>query len=299
MTDKFKNTELITETNSKTRKALEDLTIKDDFMFGVVYSRSLYLAKRLAEYAIGYPIAKVRFHNAQVTVNDFYNSKGIRLDILLVGATEWIDLEMQNQKVDEIIQRNQYYTSLMTVDSLQTGMEYSNLPRIISIFITSFDPFGLGYEKYICLESLYGENSNGIKEDITEKANYDGRYAKIYLNVGNILPKYRVQNEELRNALDYFRTNIPTDTYTEELNQKVKEAKVDASVRREFMTLEDKINIEREEAKAEGLVEGKQNKAIEVAKEMLASKTMSKEIISQFTHLSIKEIEEIEKTLNK
>ena len=69
------------------------------------------------------------------------------------------------------------------------------------------------------------------------------------------------------------------------------------------MTLEEKLEIEREEGiekgRKEGLVEGEQNKAIEVAKEMLASKTMSKEIISQFTHLSIKEIEEIEKKLNK
>ena len=69
------------------------------------------------------------------------------------------------------------------------------------------------------------------------------------------------------------------------------------------MTLEEKLEIERgegiEKGRKEGLAEGEQNKAIEVAKEMLASKTMSKEIISQFTHLSIKEIEEIEKTLNK
>ena len=55
------------------------------------------------------------------------------------------------------------------------------------------------------------------------------------------------------------------------------------------MTLEDKINIERKEAKVEGLVEGK----IEVAKKMLETNTISKEKIAEFTSLSINEIEEI------
>ena len=61
------------------------------------------------------------------------------------------------------------------------------------------------------------------------------------------------------------------------------------------MTLEDKINIEREDAKVEGLVEGK----MEVAKNLLHMNNLSIESISQATSLSIEEIQRIAKVLNK
>ena len=68
------------------------------------------------------------------------------------------------------------------------------------------------------------------------------------------------------------------------------------------MTLEEKLEIEREEGiekgRKEGLVEGKQNKAIEVTKKML-EENMSKEMISKLTSLSLDIIEEISKSLNK
>ena len=64
------------------------------------------------------------------------------------------------------------------------------------------------------------------------------------------------------------------------------------------MTLEEKLEIEREEGiekgRKEGLAEGK----LEVAKKMI-EENMSKEMISKLTSLSLDVIEEIEKTLNK
>ena len=60
------------------------------------------------------------------------------------------------------------------------------------------------------------------------------------------------------------------------------------------MTLEDKINIERKEAKVEGLVEGK----IEVAKKMLARGKSSLEEIAEDTSLSIEEIQKLAKNSN-
>ena len=68
------------------------------------------------------------------------------------------------------------------------------------------------------------------------------------------------------------------------------------------MTLEEKLEIEREEGiekgKAigheQGLAEGK----LEVAKKML-EENMSKEIISKLTSISLREIEDIAKSLNK
>ena len=287
------NTLSIPENQNTKHKTLEELTIKDDFMFSKVFSGDLKLAKRLVELAIGRKVKDIKYHKSQVTVDEFYNSKGIRLDVLLEGDNEWINVEMQNHDLQDLIKRNRYYTSLLTVQSLAPGKKYKDLPNGISIFITSFDSLKYGYEKYVCYEKAYGESEEGKNIDITESIHYDGGYAKIYLNVGNVIPKQRASNPKLRELLDYFRTSIPTNSFTEDINKRVELTKQDVDARFEYMTLEEKLEIEREE----GIEKGRKEGMTEVAKEMLASKTMSKEIISQFTHLSIKEIEDIAKTL--
>ena len=60
------------------------------------------------------------------------------------------------------------------------------------------------------------------------------------------------------------------------------------------MTLEEKLEIEREE----GIEKGRKEGMTEVAKKMI-EENMSKEIISKLTSLSLREIEDIAKSLNK
>lgn len=64
------------------------------------------------------------------------------------------------------------------------------------------------------------------------------------------------------------------------------------------MILEDKINIERKEAKAEGHKEGLVEGKIEVAKKMLARGKSSLEEIAEYTSLSIEEIQKLAKNSN-
>ena len=293
----------IPEDQNTKRKTLEELTIKDDFMFSKVFSGDLKLAKRLVELVIGRKVKDIKYHKSQVTVDEFYNSKGIRLDVLLEGDSEWINVEMQNQDLQDLIKRNRYYTSLLTVQSLTPGKKYKDLPNGISIFITSFDSLKYGYEKYVCYEKAYGEDTNGKNIDITESIQYDGGYAKIYLNVGNVIPEHRASNPELRELLDYFRTSIPTNSFTEDINKRVELTKQDVDARFEYMTLEEKLEIEREEGiekgRKEGLAEGEQNKAIEVAKNLLRMNNLSIESISQATSLSIEEIQRLVESLDK
>ena len=67
------------------------------------------------------------------------------------------------------------------------------------------------------------------------------------------------------------------------------------------MTLEEKLEIEREEGiekgRKEGLVEGEQNKAIEVAKKMITRGKNSIEEIAEDTSLTIEEVKELAKVL--
>ena len=65
------------------------------------------------------------------------------------------------------------------------------------------------------------------------------------------------------------------------------------------MTLEEKLEIEREEGIEKGHREGLTEGKIEVAKNLLHMNNLSIESISQATSLSIEEIQKIAKTLNK
>lgn len=66
--------------------------------------------------------------------------------------------------------------------------------------------------------------------------------------------------------LDYFKTGIPTDAYTKELQEEVEEARQDDDWRENYMTLEmmmqDKYEKGWEEGRTEGRTEGETSKLI-------------------------------------
>ena len=67
-------------------------------------------------------------------------------------------------------------------------------------------------------------------------------------------------SEKLRNLLDYLETSVPTDEFTKSLERKVEEVKSNDEWRDNFVTLEQKIQLEvreaSERAREAALVEG-------------------------------------------
>ena len=112
------------------------------------------------------------------------------------------------------------------------------------------------------------------------------------MNVGNVIPEHRASNPELRELLDYFRTSIPTNSFTEDINKRVELTKQDVDARFEYMTLEEKLEIEREE----GIKKGRKEGMTEVAKKMIARGKNSIEEIAEDTSLTIEEIQRLAKS---
>lgn len=271
-------------------KKFKNLTIQDDFMFSKAMTANLELTKKVIELITDRKVEDVKFHKSQYAVNSFVEAKGARFDVLLEGDDVRYDIEMQVKKQNDLIERNLYYTSMLVVDSLKEGRSYKDIPHIFTIFICIFDPFNEGEEKYVIKEKV-----ESCGKDITGKIHYECGYDKIYLNAGLIKPNHTEGNKELTNFLEYIRSNIALDKLTEEIDDFVEEAKISPEMEIEYMTLEEKLKM----YKAEGIAEGKQEQAVETAKNLLLMTNLSKTKISEITSLSEEEIEGLLQEIKK
>ena len=123
------------------RKKLQELTIKDDFMFGAVMVNE-DICKELLELILGFSIEKVTVDKEKsIVYHPEY--KGVRLDITAADENRThYNIEMQVKAKRSLGRRNRYYHSQIDVELLLAGLDYEELPDSYVIFICDFDPFG-------------------------------------------------------------------------------------------------------------------------------------------------------------
>ncbi len=142
--------------NHMARKKFEQLDLKDAFLFSAALEDP-EACRLILELFLGYPIAKITVHaeHSILLSSDF---KSIRLDIyasdeLSVGY----NMEMQNEKENNLPMRSRYYQSELDIAALKPGEDYNDMKPGYIIFICTFDPFGKGLYKYTfenrCLET--------------------------------------------------------------------------------------------------------------------------------------------------
>ena len=145
------------------RKTLQDLTIKDNFMFGAVMMNE-EICRELLELVLGFRIAKVTVSREKSYV---YHPKykGVRLDIIAADEKNThYDVEMQVSRKAKPGKRSRYYHSQIDMDLLLTGEDYETLPDAYVIFICDFDPFDKKKYRYT-FDSLCREDHDLLLED--------------------------------------------------------------------------------------------------------------------------------------
>ena len=65
----------------------------------------------------------------------------MRLDVYLKDEDKIIDVEIQTYPQDSLGKRTRYYQSMIDMDSLMKGQDYSELKESYILFICKFDPF--------------------------------------------------------------------------------------------------------------------------------------------------------------
>ena len=145
------------------KKTLQELTLKDNFMFGAVMSEEAN-CKRLLELILGFPIARIEVSKERsITYHPEY--KGVRLDVYAADENNTrYNVEMQAAAETSLGKRSRYYHSQIDMELLQSGSSYSDLPDSYVIFICDFDPFGERKYRYSFIPSCQECPSARLKD---------------------------------------------------------------------------------------------------------------------------------------
>ena len=244
-------------------------------------------------------IEDIVYIDTEKTLQPYYDSRGIRLDVILADKDHTrYNLEMQAKNVigdtgEALLpKRTRYYQSVIDMDMLKKGQDFDELDPLVLIFICTFDMYKEGRYVYTfksrCLENLELELAN----DVTVKlVNAKGKHGQV--------------NTLLKNFLRYVMTDEPVDEFTEDVARQIVAVKNDPIARRDYMVLATRIKDARRagyvegeakgradglaEGREEGLAEGEAKKSRGTAIKMLKKHKPLSEI-KEFTDMSEEEI---------
>ena len=94
-------------------KKFEDLTISDDFMFGIVMRDPKY-CKPFLETILNIKISRIEYPEDQKTINLSLDAKSIRLDVYVEDDFDTVyNIEMQNGHHKNLPKRTRYYQGMI------------------------------------------------------------------------------------------------------------------------------------------------------------------------------------------
>lgn len=262
----------------------DQLTIQSDFIFKKVMSHKR-ICKHLLEELLRIKIEDISYPEVERTLDVYYDSHGIRLDIIVADAKNThYNLEMQvKNPVDSMTgeyllpKRTRYYQAMMDVDALQKGQDYDKLPPTFVIFICVFDLFKAAQRVYTFKKQCLEKPSLDLNDQATV----------VFLNTlgtkGNV-------SRDLQSFCDYINSNIITSKFTDEIDKTIVNVKYDKKVRKEYMLYEIRMKDLRNEALAEGMAKGKAETEVQVAKNFLRM-GLSTTQVANGTGLTAAEIE--------
>ena len=154
-------------------KTIDELTFTDDGMFQAVLHDPEICAE-LVERLLHVRVNHVEYPELEKEIAPYYTTKGVRLDVYLRDEDKIIDIEVQNYPQDALGKKTRYYQSMIDMDSLMKGEDYSKLKESYILFICKKDlfedenkkPYGLPCYtfKNICLENnAVNLNDNSCK----------------------------------------------------------------------------------------------------------------------------------------
>ncbi len=243
-------------------KSFDELTFSDDWMFQKVLQEPKICAE-LIERLLHIKVSRVEYPELEKQIEPYYTSKGIRLDVYLKDSDKVIDIEIQSYPMEALGKRIRYYESMLNMDALMKGQDYTELKDSYILFICKQDPFKDENDNYYGLPCYTFKNT--CEEDDSVNLN-DKSFKVIY----NSSAYEKEKDEKIKKLLQYINTNEPgEDDFNKRLSEHVAKIKENENFRSDYarMNLHDQdiIRVARKEALAEGRTEGAQQKAIEGA----------------------------------
>jgi predicted transposase/invertase (TIGR01784 family) len=231
------------------RRTLQELTIKDNFLFAAVMMDPEN-CRDVLECTLGFPIEQVEVsYEKSIIYHPEY--KGVRLDVFAKDENHsHYDVEMQVVK-SEIFKRSRYYHSQMDMECMLTGTEYEELPDSYVIFICDFDPVGLGKYKYTRRQTFYEDASYEYEDGVHTV--YLSTKGKNDSEVSKQLVKFlHFVGANLTESTEDFG-----DSLVRRLQESITRIKASREMGERYMLFEELLKDEYSAGKNEGLAEGR------------------------------------------
>lgn len=210
-------------------RSIDELTIKDNFMFGAVM-RNPKRFKALLECVLDIKIKEIKYPELEKTIDKSVRAKSIRLDVYVEDDYNTIyNIEMQATNKRNLPKRTRYYQGIIDLNIIDKGMDYTALKKSYVIFICDYDEFGLGRHIYT-FEKICKEVPDLVLGDDT---------VVVVLNIKGTLDDI---NDETKELLEYIGGAKPKSELTMMLEDEVERVRSNVEWGREFMTMQMLIN---------------------------------------------------------
>ncbi len=231
------------------REKLQDLTIKNNFLFGAVMCEEEN-CKGFLEMTLGFPIEQVEVSKEKsIVYHPEY--KGIRLDVYAKDENNThYNVEMQVLKRAALGKRSRYYHSQIDMELLLKGKEYQDLPDTYVIFICDFDPFGKKRYCYTfmncCLEDKELKLRDGsISIFLSTKGENETEVSQKLMNF------LKFVSADLKESISDFQ-----DPYVKQLQEAISRIKSNREMEERYMILTELLKDEYSEGMLLGREEG-------------------------------------------
>lgn len=248
---------------AKESKTLQELNLTDDFLFDVA-TEELENCKAIIELTTGLRLKSLKWKSGQKVIHNLPGKRGVRLDFIAESEDGRIfDVEMQNRNEGNIPKRTRFYQALIDAPILKSGERgFDKMNPLYIIIICNYDPYGkkkycytidnqckevpglrLGDEVTKLLLSTKGENKEEVSKELVDLLHY--------------------VTESNENGLP-----DECDERLKRLHESIREIKASADMEVEYMKMEERERIIRDEGKQIGIINGK----IEAVLELLEDK---------------------------
>ena len=252
---------------AKESKTLQELNLTDDFLFDVA-TEELENCKAIIELTTGLRLKSLKWKSGQKVIHNLPGKRGVRLDFIAESEDGRIfDVEMQNRNEGNIPKRTRFYQALIDAPILKSGERgFDKMNPLYIFIICNYDPYGkkkycytfdnqckevpglrLGDEVTKLLLSTKGENEKEVPKELVDFLHY--------------------VTESNENGLP-----DECDERLKRLHESIREIKASADMEVEYMKMEERERIIRDEGVEFGKQIGIINGKIEAVLELLEDK---------------------------
>lgn len=244
---------------AKESKTLQELNLTDDFLFDMT-TEELENCKAIIELTTGLRLKSLKWKSGQKVIHNLPGKRGVRLDFIAESEDGRIfDVEMQNRNEGNIPKRTRFYQALIDAPILKSGERgFDKMNPLYIIIICNYDPYGkkkycytfdnqckevpglrLGDEVTKLLLSTKGENEEEVSKELVDFLHY--------------------VTESNENGLP-----DECDERLKRLHESIREIKASADMEVEYMKMEERERIIRDEGKQIGIINGKIESVLEL-----------------------------------